>query len=186
MKLILGLGNKGEEYAKTRHNVSWILFDEIFGTDGWDFSKYSNSDFKKDFWGDEEIGISKPQTFMNKSGETLSYISKKNNLKGEEIMVVYDDIDLELGTIRISFDKGDAGHNGIKSLVDHFKSKAFVRVRIGIADNDLSKKMERNKFVLANFKDEELDVVKKLAPKVEQILKDISKSGHIIAMNRFN
>lgn len=186
MKCIVGLGNPGEKYATTRHNVAWILFDEMFNLQDWEFSKYSNAQILRAFWSDHEVGVMKPQTFMNESGQSVAYVLKHNEIAPQDFIAVYDDIDIPLGQIKVSFDKSDGGHNGVKSIINHLGSREFVRVRVGIADGNLSTRMPRNQYVLARFSDDELEQVKNIAPRLKQILQTIVRDGYQKAMNEFN
>jgi PTH1 family peptidyl-tRNA hydrolase len=107
MFYIIGLGNPGEKYHTTRHNIAWLVLNGIF-SDGWSHHKYMNADIRTG-----HIGLFvKPQTFMNNSGEVISFLKKEIDFKPEHVVVIYDDVDLAFGTIRISYDRGDGGHNG--------------------------------------------------------------------------
>jgi PTH1 family peptidyl-tRNA hydrolase len=186
--LIVGLGNPGTEYEKTRHNVAWILLDEILDDANWEFDKYAQADV----YADEDVVYLKPQTFMNNSGMSVKYLADKHAVGGDHIVVVHDDIDLPLGRIKISYNAGDGGHNGVKSIADHLGSAKFVRVRIGVSPGQTTGDLERpagrdqRDFVLKNFEVAELDKVKSLATDLKKILKTIQDKGHDEAMNNFN
>ena len=181
MFYIIGLGNPGEKYKKTRHNIAWLIFDELF-PDGWSHNKYMNAEVHAGTYG---LYI-KPQTFMNKSGEVISFLKKEIDFKPEHIIVVYDDIDLAFGNIRISYDRGDGGHNGLKSVVEHLGSKKCIRIRIGI-----SKKIEDGTLVKPNVlgiisETEQSLIHNTITHSVDRILQSITEEGLEVAMNRYN
>lgn len=186
MKYIIGLGNPGLPYETTRHNVAWILFDEILETAEWRFDKYMNAEYiGKTYHGDVALFI-KPQTFMNKSGEVISILKKQEDFSPENIIIVYDDVDLPFGEIKISFNRGDGGHNGVKSLTQHIGSKKTIRVRVGISRLlDDGRLIKPN--VLSQFPRTELAKVKSvLARKVSDVLVSLVDNGLEKSMNNFN
>lgn len=139
MILIVGLGNPGKKYKKTRHNVGHLLIDE--------FPKRRN------------FIIAKPQTFMNESGKAVKALVKFYKIKLESLWVVHDDIDLPIGTIRISKNRGAAGHKGVQSIIKELKTKDFWRIRIGIQPKT-GKPKNVEKFVLQKFEKEEEKILK--------------------------
>ncbi len=174
--LIVGLGNPGEKYAKQRHNVGFMAVDYLLNqlnlNENWQKSKKAQALNIKTTFLDKQIEFLKPQTYMNLSGTSVAYIAKKNNLKPNQIIVIYDELDLEFGDLRVKKNGGSAGHNGIKSIIGTIGSE-FWRIRIGIK-NELREKMEADKFVLSRFGDEEIKLLqKKIFPQVEQELKNI-------------
>lgn len=186
MKLIIGLGNKGEEYKLIRHNVAWIIFDYLNKNLDWNFNKYANSELAHTTIDNTDVIFSKPQTFMNNSGDILPYLIKEYSFTNEDIVVVQDDIDLPLGKIKISHDRGDGGHNGIKSIMAQLNSREFVRVRVGVSILDDTGTL-RKPDVLGNFSKEELDTLKKdISPLVGDILTTIISAGYDKAMTKYN
>lgn len=185
MHLIIGLGNPGNEYKKTRHNVGWIIIDDIFPTADWDKNTYANALVSHVEIADEPIQLVKPQTFMNDSGKSLHYFIDKEDYVAEQIIVIYDDLDLPIGKMKISFDRGSGGHNGIKSLEEALNSRDFVRIRIGISkvleDGTLIKPS-----VLGNFDMQENETLQSVAKRVEQAIAMIIKDGKEKAMTNFN
>jgi PTH1 family peptidyl-tRNA hydrolase len=107
MYLTIGLGNPGNEYKKTRHNVGWIVIDDIFSDADWKNNTYAHAMVAHVEIANTPIQLVKPQTFMNDSGKSLHYFIDKEDYKSEDIIVIYDDLDLPLGKIKISFDRGD-------------------------------------------------------------------------------
>ena len=133
MKLIAGLGNPGAEYANTKHNVGFMLIDalaEHLNASAWkvDFS----SSVAEARIGGEKIFLVKPLTYMNNSGEAIGPMLSYYKLSSEDLIVVHDDMDIPVGTVRIRKKGSSGGHNGIKSILSHVDSEAFARVRIGI------------------------------------------------------
>lgn len=182
---IVGLGNPGEKYEGMRHNAGWIVMDEIFPDAIWERNSYANAGVAKIAFGDQEVLLVKPATFMNESGTAVRYFIEKEEITPENTIVIYDDIDLPLGKIKISFDRGSGGHNGIKSIEANLGSRQFVRIRIGI-----SKVLESGEFVkpnvLGNFEETEKDQVKEISKVVKSALETIIKEGRELAMTRFN
>ena len=148
MILIVGLGNPGKKYKKTRHNVGWRVIDVL----------------KKslDSAQDKDIILLKPQTYMNKSGKEVKSLITKYKIPISNLWVIHDDIDLPLGTIRISKNIGSAGHKGVQSIIDELRTKNFSRIRIGILPK-AGKPKNVEKFVLEKFTKEEKKIVKKVS-----------------------
>jgi len=132
MHLIVGLGNPGKKYTLTRHNVGWLVIDEIAKQQdlSWKLQKKLQAEVAKN----EELILAKPQTFMNLSGIAVASIIKCYKLQATsyKLVIVHDDIDLEFGTIRVSRNASSAGHKGVQSIIDHLGTKDFWRIRIGI------------------------------------------------------
>lgn len=185
MKIIVGLGNPGNEYAKTRHNVGFMLIDSL--------AEHLNITLWKDKFnaqiaegriGAEKILLVKPQTYMNNSGEAVGPLMRWYKLEPEDIIVAHDDMDIPAGTIRIRKKGSSGGHNGIKSLISHIGSENFARVRLGIGRPLPGWSVVKH--VLAPFPAEDKAEVDKaidyLIPAVECIVSD----GLDIAMNKYN
>lgn len=153
MKLIVGLGNPGKEYEKTRHNVGWMVLDLLakkLDANDWQNSKKANALFLKTTTNGKQVELLKPLTFMNNSGQSTAYAVKNHTLNPEtDLIVVHDDKDIPLGEIKVQTNRSSAGHNGIKSIIDHLKTQNFVRVRVGVAPKN--KIEDTAKFVLKKF-----------------------------------
>jgi PTH1 family peptidyl-tRNA hydrolase len=132
MKLIIGLGNPGKKYEKTRHNVGFMVLDELAGGEKWGESKKVKAQYIKMRMGDENVELLKPQTFMNESGRAVAYAANKNGVSPADILVIHDDVDIPLGEIKIQEGRGAAGHNGVKSIIQHLGTKDFTRIRVGV------------------------------------------------------
>ncbi|WP_326717069.1 aminoacyl-tRNA hydrolase [Vagococcus jeotgali] len=133
MKLIIGLGNPGAKYRATKHNIGFITLDEIAYQEKIKFNKTQfEAETAEFFCNGEKVLLVKPQTFMNESGRSVAPLMKYYNVKIEDILVIYDDLDLPVGRIRLRAQGSAGGHNGIKSLIAHLGTKDFNRIRIGI------------------------------------------------------
>jgi PTH1 family peptidyl-tRNA hydrolase len=184
MYLIIGLGNPGNEYKKTRHNVGWILLDDLFSDVSWKVNTYAHALVAHTEINDIQVQLIKPQTFMNDSGKSLHYFMDKEGYRGEQVIVIYDDLDLPIGKIKLSFDRGSGGHNGIKSL-EEVLGRGFIRIRIGIArtlDNGTTVKPN----VLGNFDSHEIEILQSVIKTVEQAITTIIRDGKQKAMTNFN
>jgi PTH1 family peptidyl-tRNA hydrolase len=198
MYLIVGLGNPGEKYSKTRHNVGFIVLDEIVH-DQWVKDKYAEAMISFQEFSNKEVVFIKPFNFMNNSGISVRHFQEKKNIPVENIVVVHDDIDLPFGTMRVSFGASAGGHNGIRSIIDNLNTNKFLRIRIGIAPTDSEGKAMKPKggfltsakkavgnFVLKDFSSGDLDKIKTLKEKVKEVIDIVIKEGREKAMNKFN
>ncbi len=185
MITIIGLGNVGEEYKNTRHNVAWIIFNTLISEDRWQKNKYAESDLASTRIADTDILMVKPLTFMNESGRVLPYLMKTYGTTVDNLIVLQDDIDLPLGIIKISHDRGDGGHNGIKSIMHQLDSKEFVRIRVGVSILD-TEGVLRKPDVLGNFSQDEMTQIDTVSQKVGKIIETITLSGHQKAMTMYN
>jgi PTH1 family peptidyl-tRNA hydrolase len=193
MILIVGLGNPGEEYKNSRHNTGFIILDYVLGKIEWKQSSGTKALYYKDSIEKKEIEYFKPQTFMNNSGVAVAFAQNKHKLKSQNIIVIYDDIDLPLGSLKISFNRSSGGHNGLESIIKKVKSKEFVRIRIGVSPVTPTGKIKKPKgedavlkFLLGNFKEDELKEIKKISKKVAEILVVLSTEGKDKAMTIYN
>ena len=175
MKLVVGLGNPGQEYEKTRHNTGRIIVGMI----------------EKKLEG-SKIKFLTPDTFMNNSGPAVAKaLAGKKALK--DLIVIYDDIDLPLGKIKISFNRSSGGHRGLQSIIKAVKSEEFLRIRVGIAPATPSGKIRKPKgekavidFILGEFKKPELETLKKLSKKIAEAVEVIFSEGKEKAMSLYN
>lgn len=183
MHLIVGLGNPGREYEKTRHNVGFTAIDYLASELGINMSKLK---FKgicgEGFMGTEKCIFLKPQTFMNLSGQSVREAADFYKIEPENIIVVYDDVTLDVGKVRIRPRGSAGGHNGMKNIIYLLNSDEFPRVRFGVGAplHDLSD------HVLGHFNEEDGVAVTRAIKKIEDILSVIIKLGVSEAMSRFN
>lgn len=185
-KLVIGLGNPGEEYKNNRHNIGFIMLDKIANSLSVDFDNSKKKSLyargKKD---DIQYILLKPQTFMNLSGESALYISKFFNVLIENIFVIYDDMDLPFGTFKIKKGGSSGGHNGIKSLIAQLQSDNFFRIRIGIGRPNFGKKV--NDYVLSSFSKSEREIIdNEISNNIIEAVKIALFESPIIAQNKFN
>jgi PTH1 family peptidyl-tRNA hydrolase len=158
MKLIVGLGNYPTEYKNTRHNIGFDFIDYYVKEKlGGSFRKGFKGEYYEAFFKEKAIFL-KPFTYMNLSGESVGEISRFFKIAPEDILVFYDDLDLEFPNIKISFKKGSGGHNGIQSVINAV-GKEFYRVRVGIKNDEYGIIPKKN-FVLSKFSEEELKFIK--------------------------
>ncbi len=187
MKLVAGLGNPGIKYEFTRHNAGYFAVDTV--------TEYLNLKMKPGkgdwfeataFYKDEEFFLLKPTTFMNRSGEAVLDFSEKRKIPLSDILVVYDDFQLPLGTIRIRGKGSDGGHKGISSIIYSLNSLEFPRMRIGIGNENLVTAENYSDFVLSKFEKEELEKLKILSPYIRDSILTFITDGIYDAMNKFN
>lgn len=133
MKCIVGLGNPGRKYKKTRHNIGFMVIDELLDRHNWklDQAKFKGI-YALEHYQNEKVILLQPQTFMNLSGESIKGLIDFYQINIEDILVIYDDLDLPTGKIRLRQKGGHGGHNGVRSTIDHLGTKSFNRLRIGI------------------------------------------------------
>lgn len=183
MKCIIGLGNPGKTYEKTRHNIGFRVLDAL--------AKELNTEFKKKFKAEiaqvnykgENLLLVKPQTFMNLSGESIRLIIDFYKLSDEDLLVVYDDLDLPVGKLRLREKGSSGGHNGIKSIHQHLGHTEFKRLRIGIDNNKLIPTAD---YVLGKFNKEESEVLEKSIELSLKVCLDFSSMNFIDLMSRYN
>ena len=143
LRLIVGLGNPGADYVDTRHNAGFWLIDEIAADQSLNFrfEKRFNADeckFKAD---GRDVFLQKPQTFMNRSGQSVAALARYYKIAAEEILVIHDELDLPPGVIRIKQSGGHGGHNGLRDIINHLGSRDFFRLRVGIGHPGDSKQV---------------------------------------------
>ena len=159
MKLIVGLGNPGERYKQTRHNVGFMVLDNLIKQttiEGWD--KKFDSFFSKIIFDQKSMILLKPLTFMNVSGNAVQKVKNFYGIDPNNIVIIHDDIDLELGKIKLKKGGGDGGHNGLKSIIKLIGSE-FSRIRIGIGRPE---KINVSSYVLNDFPEIEVSFLKKI------------------------
>ncbi len=192
MILIVGLGNPGKEYEGSRHNVGWFVLDGFVEHEGLpkptQSGKYAGM-MSSGVFSQKDIDVLYPTTFMNHSGSAIKkYIGEKG--KPEMLIAVHDEIDLPFGEVRISYDRGPGGHNGVKSLIDAIGSE-FVRVRIGVAQKNLFGIVKRpkgdalSKFVLGAFTSREVKELQKIVERARRAIELLVTKGVKDAMNQF-
>lgn len=196
MKLIVGLGNPGEKYAYSRHNIGFLVVDRLSRELGSSALVWQQDDkHKSQVAKTGDILLVKPLTFVNNTGIAVASLTRFYKLTPVDIWVVHDDIDLPLGKIRIRTGGGSAGHNGVESIMEHVKTDAFVRFRLGVGKGVLAKGPTMDKkmhhrsvidFVLSRFTWHEAGELKHLVKRGAQAVRIALVDGIDRAMNRFN
>jgi len=204
MKLIVGLGNPGEKYELTRHNAGFEVIDlfrrEICAkSNPWHHESSSLisearletqalEKLEQRVLGAsaprEDLILAKPQTFMNSSGTAVSALASKYNVPMEDLYVIYDDIDLELGLLRIRRGGSAGGHKGVRSIIESLGSHSFPRLRIGIGQPP--PEMDAIDYVLSRFSDQEREQIQQVEQIAVEALKTMILEGIDSAMNKFN
>jgi peptidyl-tRNA hydrolase, PTH1 family len=182
--LIVGLGNIGEEYANTRHNIGFIAADAFAVQAGQKFEAGRYASVARVGFKGRTFIVIKPSTYMNLSGKAVRYWMNKENILPENILVITDDIALPLGTLRLRKKGSDGGHNGLINIIEHLGTNEFPRLRIGVG-NDFAKGYQVD-YVLSKWTGEEEKI---LIPKIEKTVELIKSFGTIgldRTMNLFN
>jgi len=177
MKIIVGLGNPGEQYKNTRHNIGWLALDNFLGEVKW----LENKKFNALVFAQDDVLFIKPLTFMNNSGQAvqkvLNYyklipknfgiLDKKDADLTNVLIVIHDDLDLNFTDFKMATDSGSAGHRGVQSIIDYLKTKKFTRVRLGIKNELVKIHIPPEKFVTQSFSQEEKLRLKEIFSKID-------------------
>ena len=176
IKLFVGLGNPGQKYENTRHNLGFIILNEIAASKRLEFKKWNNtSDISLCGEADNKVWFLKPASFMNLSGIAVSSFSKYHKIKPEETFVFYDDFSIPLGRYRIRMSGSAGGHNGINSIIDYIHTDNFPRMKLGIGP--LPKFINTADFVLSEFKQEDKEKINLMKKTAVSLFDEICISG---------
>ena len=186
MKLIVGLGNPGIEYQFTPHNLGFLAIDRIAGNLGVDVrNRQCRALTARAVIADQPVLLAKPETFMNLSGVSVRELVEEYETKPEsDLIVIQDELDFPLGTLRIHTRRSSAGHNGIESIIAALGTQDFLRIRIGVAPE--RKVSDGREYLLAPMRKADLQVADGMLDTAEEAVKVILKEGPAAAMNRFN
>ncbi len=185
MIMIVGLGNPGKRYAQTRHNIGFLVVNSLLKKFSFLFEKSQfNTKYSKGLINNVKVIIVKPLSFMNKSGFPIQRISSYFKINLSNIIVIHDDIDLDFGRVLIAKNRGHGGHNGIKSIINSFGSKNFIRIKVGVGRP--REQTNITNYVLDNFSKEENKKLKTIIEKSIYACTLIIKNGVEIAMNLCN
>lgn len=185
MILVIGLGNPGSEYASTKHNLGYLAVDEIGRRAGIDLTRkkfhglYGEGTFRRD-----KLILLKPETYMNRSGESVSSAVNFYHIPPENIIVVHDELDLPAGTVRVKPGGGSAGHKGIASIIERLGDGDFIRIRIGIGKP--GEKSGTVSHVLSKFSKEETEIIKESVSRAADAVLEVIEHGLQKAMNKYN
>ena len=185
MKLIVGLGNPGKQYKDTRHNVGFMFVDNIVNKLGLKFSldKALKCEILQTNINGEKVIFIKPMTYMNLSGDSVYLVANYYKIAIEDILVIYDDLDLETGKIRIRPNGSSGGHKGIQSIINNLGTEDIKRVRIGIDKVSSDKTID---YVIGNFSKQDREIIDISIEKAIDILNDFLKLPFEQVMSRYN
>jgi peptidyl-tRNA hydrolase, PTH1 family len=185
MKLIVGLGNPGKQYEKTRHNVGFDTIDELSVqlNINLDQLKFKGL-FGMGFVGTEKVLLLKPLTYMNLSGESIRAVMDFYDIEENELLVIYDDLDIPVGKMRLRQKGSAGGHNGIKSTIAHLGTGEFNRIRIGV--DRPQNGMSVSNYVLSRFTSEEQPIIQEVIQKSADACKSWLSQPFLQVMNKFN
>jgi len=189
MKIILGLGNPGPEYERTRHNVGWWVVDhlaDVWRFEGW--KKDGQSRVAAGMVNGTRVRLVKPLTFMNLSGAVLRpYLRRENWDKSRDLLVVVDEVALPVGSYRSRARGSAGGHNGLKSVEGALSSQEYARLRLGVGPEDPSRRRgDLADYVLSDFGKRDEKLVRELVPTLTEVIETWLKEGAEAAMNKFN
>ena len=191
MILVVGLGNPGEKYASTRHNIGWWLLEYVQSSlnfSDWRSEKKFQAEVSQGKVEEHEVVLFKPQIFMNNSGNAVSVAVAEYT--PDEVVVIHDDIDLPLGMLRVSYDRGAGGHNGVQSIIDTLQTTTFTRMRIGIAPvsdtGEVIKPAVVESFVLKEFSSADQEGFEEKKELYRKALETIITKSVVVAMNECN
>jgi PTH1 family peptidyl-tRNA hydrolase len=185
MKIIVGLGNPGRKYERTRHNAGFMAVDELARNLHVEIAqeKYHALIVRTRIDSVETVLV-KPQTYMNDSGRAVGAILRDTYAIASDLIVIHDELDLPLGTVRVKIGGGHGGHNGLRSIIEHLGTADFIRVRIGIGRP--APGMDSADYVLSPFLAEEKQVVPEVMTRAVEVVRVIVLEGSRGAMNKFN
>ncbi|MCJ8010019.1 aminoacyl-tRNA hydrolase [Lederbergia wuyishanensis] len=185
MKLIVGLGNPGLSYKKTRHNIGFMIVDELANRLGTKLSeKKFNGIYSIIHKNGEKVILLKPLTYMNLSGESIRPLMDYYDIPVEDLLVIYDDLDLPVGKIRLRQKGSAGGHNGIKSTIANLGTQEFKRIRVGIDRPPIGVTVPD--YVLSNFRKEEKDDIQSVIEKCVDACEEWLEKPFLEVMNHFN
>lgn len=184
MKLIVGLGNPGREYAKTRHNVGFMILDNYCEKNNlyFDSNKF-NGLYSQTIINNEKVIFLKPQKYMNLSGEVVRDFMHYFKIDIKDILIINDDLDIKMGKYKLKANGSSGGHNGLKNIGEQLGTFEYKRLKIGISNN---KKMETKDYVLGNFNNEEINILNSIIKLSENIINDFVNMSFDLLMTKYN
>lgn len=186
LKLLVGLGNPGQQYAQTRHNVGFLFLEHLVT----EFGNTWTKEAKFQAWianchiGSNKILLLKPDTFMNRSGQAVGKVARYYKLAPEEILVIHDELDFAAGIVKLKSSGGHAGHNGLRDIIAHLSSKDFYRLRIGIGHPNAGKIVAD--YVLSNFSKLEASLIIEVFYQIDAILEPLIAGDVATAMQNLH
>ncbi len=183
MWLVAGLGNPGRKYSRTRHNIGFMVVEEVAGRYSIDLKEKSEYNIGRGSIEGQKVVLLEPLLYMNRSGSVIQKFYKKLIIPEEKLIVIHDDLDMEKGKIRIRERGSSGGHKGIESIIQDIGTKEFIRVKIGIGRQE---EIPAEEYVLRKFSRQELNVIRDTIQKAADAVESILLEGVDKAMNRFN
>lgn len=184
MKLIVGLGNPGREYEKTRHNIGFMCLDKIASYFNIDFNMNKFNGIYTQFnYNGEKVILLKPLKYMNLSGEVVREFVNFFKIDINDILIICDDLDTSVGTYRLRYKGSSGGHNGLKNIELHLNSRDYKRIKIGISNN---KNMDTKDYVLGKFSKDELDLINPIIDNIPYIIEDFLNLSFDRVMSKYN
>lgn len=185
MKLIVGLGNPGREYARMRHNVGFQCVERLARENGILFPmRHRLTLIGEGVIEEERVTLAKPRTYVNLSGEAVAYLMSRYRLKPPDLLVIYDDMDLPLGKVRLRPRGSAGGHKGMMSIIERLGTEDFPRIRVGVGRP--GEGQDDVEYVLGNFSPEEQRVVNDAVQRVSESVACLLREGIEVAMSRYN
>ena len=183
--LIVGLGNPGRKYAGNRHNAGFHVVERLAATDGLHFDQGRNrAHLAQGRIEGIRVALVKPQTYMNLSGEAVGAVARFFKVPSDRVLVIFDDLDLPLGSLRLRLKGGAGGHKGMTNIIAHLNTRDFPRMRIGIGRP--SGRMPPEAYVLQDFKDDEKQTMEQTYQQAVEAIHVVLHDGFEMAMNQFN
>ena len=188
LKILVGLGNPGLRYEFTRHNIGFRIVDSLARDMGTEFKKVKSyySLISRGTINNHKVMLIKPQTFMNLSGRAVSKVVSYYKIPLQDLLIVYDDLNLELGQIRIRKKGSTGGHKGIESIMQYLNSEDIPRLRIGIGNPSVNFNFDCVSYVLSNFNNDEEDKIEEVIQLSTEAIKTIIEDGFEKAMRKYN
>ena len=180
MKLVVGLGNPGKEYDKTRHNIGFMVLDDYLGNVKW--SNKFNALYYESVINQEKVLFIKPLTYMNNSGEAVKNVINYYNIDINDILVIYDDMDFDVGKFKIKASGSSGGHNGIKSIIKYLGTEDFKRIRIGISKSSY----DVVDYVLGKFSKEDMNKLQEVFNTINDVIDDFVSLPFEKLMSKYN
>jgi len=190
-KLIIGLGNPGDKYQNTRHNIGFRAVDfiaENTNTETFTESTHAEAKTAQGSIGGRSVLLAKPQTYMNQSGKAVAALARYFDIPTDQILIIHDELDVTFGELKFSFDTGGGGHNGVLSVIGALATQKFARLRVGIKQNNdqLNSQKNTRSYVLSSFDDDQEKVLTEILPTILEGVNLWIKTGSNAAMNEVN
>lgn len=184
MKLIVGLGNHGREYDNTRHNIGFIVLDNYCQKNNLEFNNQKfNGLYVQTIIDNEKVLLLKPQKYMNLSGEVVRDFVNYFKIDIQDILIINDDLDINLGKFKLKTKGSSGGHNGLKNIQENLGTDSYKRLKIGISNNKL---IQTKDYVLGKFSSDDLCLLKPVIEKTELIIKDFIHNSFDLLMTKYN